>query len=55
MKKTVQTLKLRRETLHNLMLGNVVGNNATINLACSRAGVCTVTCAGAKCTGAVCN
>lgn len=53
MKKSAQKLTLNRETLHNLMLGHVAGNNPSIYPYCSKNGYCTVTCA-VRCTENAC-
>lgn len=55
MKKKPHKLQLSRETLQNLALGRVAGQNPSFLPPCTAAVPCTLTCAGAKCTGAVCN
>lgn len=55
MRKKAKRIELNRETLHQLALERAVGQNPSILPPCTAAVPCTLTCAGAKCTGAVCN
>jgi hypothetical protein len=55
MKKRPHKLQLNRETLQNLALDRVTGQNPSILPPCTAAVPCSLTCIGARCTGAVCD
>ncbi len=55
MRKQSQKIQLSRETLHRLTLERVTGQNPSILPPCTAAVPCSLTCAGVRCTGAVCN
>jgi hypothetical protein len=55
MRKRTQKLQLCRETLHQLALEQVAGQNPSILPPCTAAVPCSLTCAGVRCTGAACN
>jgi hypothetical protein len=55
MRKNTRKLQLSRETLHQLALERVTGQNPSILPPCTAAVPCSLTCIGAKCTGAVCD
>jgi hypothetical protein len=55
MRKKTQKLQLSRETLHQLALERVTGQNPSILPPCTAAVPCSLTCIGVRCTGAVCD